>query len=304
LLKGEKILVTGPAGSIASGLTRALARDNEVWGIARFSDAAARAALEQLGVTTRSIDLAGGRLDELPRDFTYVVHMAVAYVPDYDHALRVNAEGTGFLLAHCRSAKAALVMSTCSVYKPHPDPWHGYAEDDALGDSFSPHSPPYSVSKIAQEGVARYCARSFGLPVTVARMNCFYGSGGGLPLMNARMLAEGRPVETRWDPYPFSPIHASDIEWMLEPLLAAASVPATIVNWGGDEVVAVQEWCAQAGALLGADAQVAVRRAELDSRGMIADSTKRKAITGPCRMPWKQGFQRELAALYPERVRS
>ena len=39
MLSGEKILITGPAGRIAFGLAKTLCRDNEVWGIARFSDA-------------------------------------------------------------------------------------------------------------------------------------------------------------------------------------------------------------------------------------------------------------------------
>ena len=38
MLQDEKILITGPAGRIAYGLARSLVADNEVWGIARFSD--------------------------------------------------------------------------------------------------------------------------------------------------------------------------------------------------------------------------------------------------------------------------
>ena len=65
-------------------------------------------------------------------DFTYLLHLVADFSPDdYDRALRVNAEGTGFVLEHCRHAKAALVMSTVTVYKPHPDPWHAFREDDA-----------------------------------------------------------------------------------------------------------------------------------------------------------------------------
>ena len=37
MLKGEKILIPGPAGQIATPIAKALAKDNEVWGIARFS---------------------------------------------------------------------------------------------------------------------------------------------------------------------------------------------------------------------------------------------------------------------------
>ena len=41
MLRGEKILITGPAGRIANGIAKTLAPNNEVWGIARFSDPAA-----------------------------------------------------------------------------------------------------------------------------------------------------------------------------------------------------------------------------------------------------------------------
>ena len=106
----------------------------------------------------------------------------------------MNAEGTGFVLEHCRNAKAALVMSTVTVYKPHPDPWHAFREDDPLGDAMAPPSAPYSVSKIAEEGVARYCARSFDLPVTIARMGAAYSDQSGLPVWHLDAIAAGEPV--------------------------------------------------------------------------------------------------------------
>ena len=42
MLTDEKILVTGAAGHIAYPLVQYLAKDNEVWGIARFSGEGAR----------------------------------------------------------------------------------------------------------------------------------------------------------------------------------------------------------------------------------------------------------------------
>ena len=146
----------------------------------------------------------------------------------------MNAEGTGLLLQHCRKAKAALVMSTVTVYKPHPDPWHPFTEDDPLGDAMVPGQAPYSISKISEEAVARFCARAFDLPITIARMGSAYGEQGGLPLWHLQAIAAGQPVPTRWDPMPYSPIHDDDIAAQLEPLLDAATVPATIVNWCGD----------------------------------------------------------------------
>ena len=81
---------------------------------------------------------------------------------------------------------------------------------------------------------------------------------------------------------PYSPIHDDDIQAQLEPLLDAASVPATIVNWTGDEPVSVQEWCAYFGELLGVEAKVVVEEIPGASRGSVADHTKRRSITGPC----------------------
>ena len=305
MLSGEKILITGPAGRIAFGLARSLVGDNEVWGVARFSDPATRDKVETIGVTTRTVDIADGQFGDLPTDFTYVLHIAADFsADDYERALRVNAEGTGLLLEHCRKAKAALVMSTVSVYKPHPDPWHAFREDDPLGDIMLPQQATYSISKIAEEGVARFCARAFDLPTTIARMGAAYSDQGGLPIWHLDAVAAGDPVQTRWDPLPYSPIHDDDICAHLEPLLDAASVPATIVNWAGDEPVSVQEWSAYFGELLGVEAKVAVQEVPGASIGSVGDHTKRSAITGPCRVGWREGFRRVAEQFHPDRVRT
>jgi nucleoside-diphosphate-sugar epimerase len=301
VLSGEKILITGPAGQIAFPLARHLAADNEVWGIARFSDDESRARVDALGVTTRVCDLASGDFTDVPDDFTYVVHLAAFQGPglDFDHAITVNAEGTGLLLAHCRRAKAALVMSTHSVYRPHDDPLHVYVETDPLGEVNSALSPPYSMSKIAQEAVARTCARQFDLPVVVARMNASYGDNGGLPVYHLDAVMAGQPVTTRWDPCTYSPIHEDDINEQTAALLEAAAVPATIVNWSGDEPVSVQQWCTFIAELTGRPVDLDVVVTPGTTRGNIGDPTARAAVTGPCRVGWKDGLRRAYEARYP-----
>ena len=303
MLKGEKILITGPAGRIAYGITKMLAADNEVWGIARYSDPAARAEVEALGVTTRAIDLGEPEFGDLPSDFTYLLHLAADFGEDYERALRVNAEGTGLLLSHCRTAKAALVMSTLTVYKPHPDPFHPFREDDPIGDQLLPSPQPYSIVKIAQEAVARYCAREFGLPVTIARMGAAYGDRGGLPLLHLQAIAAGTPVVVRWDPLPYSPIHYDDINAHVEALLGAASVPATIVNWAGDVPVTAQAWSAYFGELLGVEAQMRTQVVHGASVGSVGDNARRLSITGPCTVEWKAGFREMALHYFPDRVR-
>lgn len=303
-MQGAKILITGPAGQIAFPLAEFLARDNDVWGIARFSDPESRRRVEALGVTTRAIDLASGDFGDLPDDFDHVLHLATFQGGgvDYDQALTVNAEGTGLLLAHCRRAKSALVMSTASVYRPHEDPQHAYVETDPLGDANSPHAPTYSVSKIAQEAVARTCARLFELPVVIARMNASYGANGGLPAYHLDWVVAGQPVVVRGDPCPYSPIHQDDINAQVEPLLAAAAIPATIVNWGGDDVVGPQDWCAYFGELTGRAPEVVVREMPGTQRGSVLDASKRRTLTGPCRVGWRDGMRRMFEARYPDGV--
>ncbi len=303
MLSGEKILVTGPAGRIAFPVVQKLAKDNEVWGVARFSDPAQRAEVEALGVTTRQIDMASGEFGDLPRDFTYLLHIAVSFADtSYSEAIRVNAESCGFLLEHCRNAKAALVMSTLTVYKPHADPYHPFHEEDPLGDMIAHAPPSYPIAKIGEEAIARYCARAFNLPVTIARMGSAYGNRGGLPISHMHDLVAGKLIEPRWDPLPYSPIHVDDIADMIEPLLGAASVPATIVNFCGDDAVAVQQWLPFMAGLLGVTPKVMVKPIPGASMGSVGDVTKRLSITGPCKVKWQDGLRRLAEELYPDRI--
>jgi nucleoside-diphosphate-sugar epimerase len=294
MLRNAKILVTGPAGQIAFPLAAYLAEHNEVWGLARFGDAAARARVESVGVRTVACDLASGDFSGVPADFDYVLHLATFRNGglDYDQAMRVNAEGTHLLLAHCRAAKAVLVMSTAEVYRPADDPLRVITEDAPLGDSNSLFDPTYSVSKIAQEAVARSCARAYRLPVTIARMNASYGDNGGLLTYHLDWLNAGKDIVVKWAPAMYSPIHQDDINAQTEALLAAASVPATIVNWAGDEPVSAQEWCAYLSELTGRPANVIVKEVPGGIRGIVLDNTKRLGITGPCTVSWRDGLRR------------
>jgi nucleoside-diphosphate-sugar epimerase len=294
MLKNEKILITGIGSPVAQALATSLIGDNEVWGVARFGDLAARARLETAGIKTLAVDVGSGDLSLLPTDFTYVLHLAYfrSSAPDFDQAFRVNGDGTGFVLHHCRAAKAALYMSSHVVYSMHDDPWHAPRENEAVGWSKPGFSVTSAVSKVAGEAVARYCARVFDLPVTIARLNAPYGAKERLlPVVHMDAVVAGNEVFARWDPEPYTPIHLDDMCDQLAAMLDAASVPATTVNWAGDEYVTVQQWCAYAAELAGTDAKVGVRIIEGSLRGSCADTTKRKSLTGPCRVSFKDGFR-------------
>ena len=135
-------------------------------------------------------------------------------------------------------------------------------------------------------------------------MGSAYGDRGGLPLWHLQAIAEGKPVVARWDPLPYSPIHYDDINAQLAPLLDAASVPATIVNWAGDVPVTVQQWSTYFAELLGVRAEVARRGRFPGPRSdRSATHETRLSITGPCRVDWRDGFRDMAAHHYPDRVK-
>jgi len=302
LLRDEKILVTGPAGRVAFPLAQRLALDNEVWGIARFGNGADRERVEGAGIRTRSVDLAAPVWGDLPTDFTIVLHTAAAIGPtlDFDEALRVNADGTGRLMSRCRRARACLVTSTRTVYAEPEDPTHAVLESDPLGGNApQPFSPTYRVSKIGQEAVARFCAGELGLPTTIARLNVVYGDNGGLPAMLLDKLRAGEPILiTSGGATLCSPIHHDDLFDQLPGLLAAASVPATITNWAGDEAVDLRDLCRHMGKLVGREVTF-VETAEIAGNS-ASDPTRRRSLAGPCRVGWREGIRRMIAALHPE----
>lgn len=304
-IEGKRILVTGPAGQIAFPLASRLAQKNEVWGVARFSDGGSQARCEAAGIRTAVVDLVTPDWSKTPADFDYVLHLAAAIVPglDYQASIRINALGTGRVMSRFRKAKACLVMSTCGVYAPPARYDRPVAESDPLGGSYQPYAPTYCVSKISQEAVASSCAEEFDLPTTLARMNAAYGDNGGFPAMVADMILNDVPIHVlpKGQGQIASPIHEDDIFDQTPGLLAAAAVPATIVNWGGDEPVPVPEMARYIAARLGREARVVEGPDGIHQYWL--DATLRTKLAGPCKVDWKTGVDRMLAARHPQALR-
>ena len=153
-------------------------------------------------------------------------------------------------MAHCREAQAFLHCSSTGVYEAAGG--SPQRETDPLGDNHRVMMPTYSISKIAAEAVVRTTCRLFEVPTTIARLNVPYGDGGGWPAFHLALMLAGRPVPVHPDgPSRFNPIHEDDIVATLPAMLEAASVPATIVNWGGDEETSIEAWCEYMGELVG-----------------------------------------------------
>lgn len=302
-LKGKRVLVTGPTGQVALPVTLALAESNDVWGIARFSDAAAREQLEVAGVTCATQDLTTSDFSDLPDNFDYVLNFAVSKGgnDDWDRDIAGNAESVGLLMTHCRDAKAFLHCSSTAVYE-HQGPEHELKETDPLGDNHRVMMPTYSVAKIAAEAVARTSARVLGVPTTIARLNVPYGDNGGWPYYHLLFMKGGAPIPLHTEkPNRFNPIHEDDIISQLPKMLAAASVPATIVNWGG-EPATIEEWCAYLGELTGMEPKFEETDQTIGS--VTIDRTRMHDLVGKAETPWRDGMKRMVEARAPDLLKS
>jgi nucleoside-diphosphate-sugar epimerase len=297
-LSGAKVLITGVTSEVAKPVALALAKDNEVYGAARWKDPASREPFEAGGVKPVFLDLVTGQLDDLPDKVDYVAHFAVMKSGKWSVDLDGNVGGVMSLMERYAGAKAFLHCSTSAVYEPHP---HGEAsEDSPLGDNHRAYYlETYSICKIAAEAAARHGARRHDLPTTIARLNVPYGDGGGWPMFHLAQMEAGQEValhEAR--PNTFQPIHSDDIVAMVPKLLGVAGVPPTTVNWAGDERVTVEDWTAYLGELTGLTPKLAVSEHSLAS-GMV-NLDRMHELVGHSTVHWRDGMRRMVEAQRPD----
>jgi UDP-glucuronate 4-epimerase len=294
-LTGRRILVTGPSSQVALPLVKALVRENHVYGLARFGRAGDREAIEALGVEPIAADLAED-LGAVPDDPDLVLHFAVVKSGDFAYDLRANAEGSGRLLARCRKAEAFLHVSSAAVYA-----YAGHeraSEDSPLGDNHRVMFPTYSLAKIAAESAVRFAAREFRVPTVIARLSVPYGDNGGWPWFHLMMMKGGQAIPVhREQPNVYNLLHEDDYVAQVPGLLAAASIPATTFNWGG-EPGSIEDWCAYLGALTGLSPRLEPTDAALGS--LELDLRRMHATIGPARVAWRDGIRRMVEARNPE----
>jgi UDP-glucuronate 4-epimerase len=298
-LQGKSIVVTGVTGQVAEPVARALARDNDVVGAARFKDESARLRLEKAGVRCVPIDLATGDVGGLPADADYVINFAVSKSNNWEFDLRANSGGLAWLMEHHQDATAFVHCSTTGVYKPLGH--HVFAEGDELGDNHGvwPFLRTYSICKIAAEATARWAADRFSLPTTVARLSVPYGDRGGWPAIHLEMMINGTDIPVHLDaPSVYHPLHEDDIIAMVPGLIRAAGTPATTVNWGGDQAVSVEEWCGYLSELTGVPARFAPTRDTIDS--VQIDLSRMHELVGTTSVDWRDGMRRMVASRHPE----
>jgi len=210
-------------------------------------------------------------------------------------------EGVGRLMSHCRSMRAFLHCSSGAVYEfPGHTP---VKETDALGDNHRVMFPTYSISKIAAESMARFGARQWNIPTTIARLSVPYGDNGGWPWFHLLMVGGGHEIPVHPErPNVFNLLHEDDYIRQLPTLLEIAGVPALTVNWGGSEQVSVEEWCEYLGELTGRDVRFTETTETL--RSLPLDLTLMHRHLGRTTVHWRDGIRRMVEARNPELLKA
>jgi UDP-glucuronate 4-epimerase len=286
-LSGRRVLVTGASGVVAFPVAVELAKNNEVFAVARFSDPEQSRLLERAGARPIAFDLADPDLSVLPESVDVVINYAVL-PPTHRNAYQLNAGTTGRLARRYRDCEAFVHGSTGSLYQ--------YQGERPLreGDPYGLHSSAenYAASKIAAEFLLKHLSEDYQLPVVIVRIFSFYGPRGGGVTQRIDQIIRGEPVSV----YPgvrniHTPLYEDDY---VEKTIAAADlakVGAEIVNVGGTEPVTTQEYCRMAGEVLGKEPVFA----ETSKAWPIwADTTKMVELLGPTKVPVSEGVRRTI----------
>jgi nucleoside-diphosphate-sugar epimerase len=188
-LTNKKVLIVGVSGRVGSSLAEMLVNENEVHGVARFSDPAVRKRLNKLGVKTIKMDVVKGEISKLPLDFDRVF-IEIAYMhgaeenPDYAYA--ANAYLVGRLMTHFASVPGIVHASTGNVYG---------LPRQVVTES-TPEAPVgvYGLSRFVGEQLIRYFSRLHKTPAVILRY--FYGNDEryGVLLKLATHLLRGEEI--------------------------------------------------------------------------------------------------------------
>src|ERR1700749_2781091 len=287
-LSGRKVLVTGANGVVAFPVAKELAKTNEVYAVARFSDPAQKRMLEEAGAHPIAFDLADSDLSPLPESVDVVINYAV--LPPQKDAYDVNAGATGRLARRYRDCQAFVHGSTGSLYAYQGE--RPLREDDPYGLPASAEN--YAARKIAAEFLVKHLSVDYQLPAVIVRIFSFYGPRGGGVTQRIDQIRRGEPVSV----YPgvrnvHTPLYQDDYVEKTIAAIGIATVGAEVVNVGGTEAVTTQEYCQIAGEILGKE-PVFVENSK--AWPIWADTTKMVELLGPNKVSLREGVRRTIEA--------
>lgn len=287
-MKGKRVMVTGASGLVAFPVAAELAKENEVFAVARWSDPVQQRLMEEAGAKAVKFDLAERDLSALPKEVDVVINYAVLPPNFGNMAYDVNTGATGRLARRYRDAEAFVHGSTGSLYEYQGE--RPLREDDPYGLHSAGEN--YAASKIGAEYLIKHLSEDYELPVTIIRIFSFYGPRGGGVTQRIDQVARGEPVTV----YPgvrnvHTPLYEDDYVEKTIQCAGIAKVGAEVVNVGGTEAVTTQEYCEIAGEIVGKK-PIFVENGR--SWPIWADTTKMVSLMGPNKVSVREGIRRTL----------
>lgn len=251
-LPGDLMLL-GVAGKMGPTLARMARRASDaaggkrrIFGVARFSDAAAYESLQGHGVEPIRCDLLDPRqLADLP-DVPNVIYMTgMKFGSTGNEALTwaMNAHMPAVVLQKFRHSRVA-AFSTGNVYSLCPVVRGGSVESDPLGPIGE-----YAMSCLGRERMVEHFSRTLGIPAVILRLNYACELRYGVLVDLARKVWDERPIDLTMGA--FNVIWQADANARCLAALAHTASPPEVINLAGPELLSVRRVCQQFGELFG-----------------------------------------------------
>jgi nucleoside-diphosphate-sugar epimerase len=250
-LKGD-IAILGIAGkmglslgALAVNAIQAAGVTKTVYGVSRFSDSTALAAVSKLGIIPIQCDLldhsATSALPKIP-NIIFMAGRKFGTAGEADLTWAMNTLVPAHVCEHF-TASRIVAFSTGCVYPLLPCDHSGSVEDDGpnpVGE--------YAQSCLGRERTFEYFSRSAGIPICLLRLNYALDVRYGVIHDLAKTIWEGQPVNRTVD-Y-FNAIWQGDANSQALQALPLCSSPPTILNITGPEKISVTATAELLGRLL------------------------------------------------------
>lgn len=275
------ILILGAAGKMGPTLARLAKRaapHKRIVGVARFSDPAARAALQQAGVETIACDLLDrAAVEGLPKLANVVFMAAMKFGatgnPALTWAMNVHVPA---IVAEIFAASRIVAFSTGCVYPYMPVAGRGAAEE-------TPAVPPpgdYANSCVGRERMFEHFSGRLGTAGRIVRLNYAIDMRYGVLHDIGTKVRDGQPIDLAMGHV--NVIWQGDANAVALRCLAHATTPTSPINVTGPQLLSVRWLAEEFGRRLGRAPKSTGREAE---SGWISDASRMVAEFGPPRVP-------------------
>jgi nucleoside-diphosphate-sugar epimerase len=238
--------VAGKMGPTLAGLAKAALPGRRVIGVARFSDAGAKAWLEARGVETIACDL----LDEsaikaLPnvKNIVFMAGRKFGAEGDLSLTWAMNTHVPALVAQAFRESRI-VAFSTGCVYPFVPV--NGKGADETL----QPNPPgEYAQSCVGRERMFEYFSRQFSTPGRLFRLNYAIDMRYGVLHDIATKILSHKPIDVSLGHVNF--IWQGDASAQALRCLAHCDTPTSPINVSGHDILAVRDLAEKLGARLG-----------------------------------------------------